>query len=131
SRLPSRASALPVTTSLSPLLYEFEVSRKLIPSASARSMIANESFSSVLPPKFMHPSASAETSTPVRPNKRYSMPTSVMNLRDVAHNDALDKFPATLDTHQLVVIPRRRSDLPLIAIGRQEQIVDGCAGAIG
>src|SRR5919199_4778367 len=72
-RLPLRFSAAPVTSSLRPRLYTLAVSRKLMPASIARSMIANESCSPVLPPNIMQPRQRLLTLTPVRPSGRYSM----------------------------------------------------------
>src|SRR5919112_3556702 len=72
SRFLFRLSALPTATSLAPLLYALAVSRKLMPSSMARSMMSAESSSPVLPPNIMHPRHSSLTFTPVRPRFLYS-----------------------------------------------------------
>src|SRR5918995_1155247 len=72
SRLPLRSSAFPTATSLAPVVYTFAVSRKLIPSSMARSMISAESSSPVLPPNIMHPRQISLTFTPVLPRFLYS-----------------------------------------------------------
>jgi hypothetical protein len=46
---------------------------KLIPAASARSMMAMPSSAGVTPPKFIAPRHSEDTITPVRPKGRYSI----------------------------------------------------------
>ena len=67
--------ALPTISSDSPSLYMSAVSMRLIPASRAASTMAVASSWVVRPiaPKFIAPSASVLTCTPVRPKVRYCM----------------------------------------------------------
>jgi hypothetical protein len=71
-RPPPCASQRPTICSVTPSPrfhpYTFAVSKKLTPASSARSMIAQLSFSLVCGPKFIVPRQSRETRTPLRPS---------------------------------------------------------------
>src|SRR5215217_4993672 len=104
SRLPFRFSAFPTATSLAPLLYAFAVSRKLMPSSMARSMMSAESSSPVLPPNIMHPRQSSLTFTPVLPRFLYS---TCRSFEVDAYPCKVDVYPVyPLRVHRNVHLPR-------------------------
>jgi len=77
------ASHSPIHVSLRPPPYASAVSKVVIPRSQAASMIRNASWCEIpspknagadpTPPKFPQPSASRETTTPLRPSSRRSM----------------------------------------------------------